>query len=166
MITISRNISETSTPDKFIYTTLYLYSDVSDVLIDAMSAGDFELSTLPVAVVDFILSYYGVENGLRHLVTKSVVDGDYVRAVSEVTIPHHYVCCDSKDLSVSTEISNSILDDKKLFVTYLPEAVAIQMPPNKNTYILYEENPPENIWLWDNSNAYWSRNTPIGIENA
>lgn len=166
MITISRNMPETSTSDKFIYTTLYLYSDTSDVLIDAMSASDFELSTLPAGVVDFILSYYGVENGLRHLVLKSVTNGDYVKAISEVTIPHHYICCDSKDLSVNKVISSSIVGDKKLFATSLPESVANQMPPNKNTYILYEQDPPTDIWLWDNSNAYWSKNTPIGIENA
>ena len=164
MITISRNIPETSTSDKFIYTTLYLYSDVSDVLIDAMSASDFELFTLPENVVDFILSYYGVENGLRHLVLKSVVDGDYVKAISEVTIPHHYICCDSKDLSINTEISNSILNDKKLFVTSLPVAIANQMPPNKNTYILYEQDPADNIWLWDNADAYWNTSTSIGTE--
>lgn len=165
MITIIRN-PQTTASDRFIYTTLFLYTDTTETTIDAMSVSDFDLATLPENVVDFILTYYGVENGLRHLVLKSVVDGDYVKAISEVTIPHHYVCCDSKDLSINIAISNSILNDKKLFVTSLPEAIANQMPPNKNTYILYEENPPENIWLWDNSNAYWSRNTPIGIENA
>ena len=165
MITIIRN-PQTTASDKFIYTTLFLYADTTETIIDAMSANDFELSSLTPDAVDFILTYYGVENGLRHLVLKSVVDGDYVRAVSEVTIPHHYVCCDSKDLSINIAISNSIVDDKKLFATSLPESVANQMPPNKNTYILYEQDPPTDIWLWDNSSAYWSKNTPIGLENA
>ena len=166
MITIGRNPPQTTASDKFIYTTLFLYTDTTETLIDAMSASDFELSSLPPDAVDFILSYYGVENGLRHLVLKSVVDGDYVKAISEVTIPHHYICCDSKDLSVNKAISSSIVGDKKLFATSLPESVANQMPPNKNTYILYEQDPLTDIWLWDNSNAYWSKNTPIGIENA
>lgn len=163
MITIIRN-PQTTASDKFIYTTLFLYADTTETIIDAMSANDFELSSLPPVAVDFILTYYGVENGLRHLVLKSVTDGDYVKAISEVTIPHHYVCCDSKDLQTNTDISNAVSQDKKLFVTALSASVAEQMPPNKNTYILYSPEQAQNIWLWDNANAYWNTSTPLGTE--
>ena len=164
MITISRNTPETSTSDKFIYTTLFLYSDTAENHVDAMSASDFNLSALPNVVVEFITTYYGVENGLRHLLIKSVTDGDYVGTMNSITTPHHYVCCDSKDLQTNTDISNAVSQDKKLFVTALSASVAEQMPPNKNTYILYSPEQAQNIWLWDNANAYWNTSTPIGTE--
>ena len=164
MITISRNIPETSTSDKFIYTTLFLYSDTAENYVDAISASDFNLSALPNVVVEFITTYYGVENGLRHLLIKSVTDDDYVGAMNNIMTPHHYVCCDSKDLQTNSDISNAVLQDKKLFVTALPTSVAEQMSPNKNTYILYSPEQAQNIWLWDNADAYWNTSTPIGTE--
>lgn len=138
MITISRSPVENTASDKFIYTTLFLYSDTAENYVDAMSIVDFDLQSLPIQAQDFIQTYYTVENGLRHLIIKSVTNGDYVKALLEITTPYHYVCIDSQSSLIVNSVSLAIEQTNKLFVTAATERTMLLIAGRKHTYAILE----------------------------
>ena len=92
-INISRTPVTQPTSDKFIYTTLFLYADSQERLTDTTSLQEINLSEFPASARYWIESFYGVVDGLKRLVTKSVQGRNYLK--HEEFEYCHYVCVDT-----------------------------------------------------------------------
>lgn len=165
MITISRNIPQTTASDKFIYTTLFLYSDAYESVVDGMTVSDFDLSSLPPEAQDFVTTYYSVNNGLRHLILKSVVGGDYIGAIDDSdSLQFHYLCLDVFDRPTVVEVSNHVAKKNILFVS-LDSGGTAEMLSNTNTYLIGVGLNITNAWLWDDESfVFWDDESPVGLE--
>lgn len=165
MIIINRNIPQTTASDKFIYTTLFLYADVVESVVDGMTVGDFDTNSLPPEAQDFVLTYYSVNNGLRHLIIKSVVGGDYIGAIDKSNnLQFHYLCLDVFDTPTVVEVSNYVADKNTLFVG-LDIGGTAELINNKNTYLIGVASNITNAWLWDDESfVFWDDESPVGLE--
>ena len=133
-INISRTPVTRPTSDKFIYTTLFLYADSQERLTDTTSLQEINLSEFPEAARDWIESFYGVVDGLKRLVTKSV-QGQKYTGHKEFDYCH-YVCIDTVNINICSQLSDHLEGSRNLFVT-----LSGLENQNKNTYVLIVQQP-------------------------
>ena len=133
-INISRTPVTQPTSDKFIYTTLFLYADSQERLTDTTSLQEINLSEFPEAARDWIESFYGVVDGLKRLVTKSV-QGQKYTGHKEFDYCH-YVCIDTANINMCSQLSDHLEGSRNLFVT-----LSGLENQNKNTYVLIVQQP-------------------------
>ena len=133
-INISRTPVTQPTSDKFIYTTLFLYADSQERLTDTTSLQEINLSEFPEAARDWIESFYGVVDGLKRLVTKSVQGKKYT-GHKEFDYCH-YVCIDTVNINICSQLSDHLEGSRNLFVT-----LSGLENQNKNTYVLIVQQP-------------------------
>lgn len=115
---------------------MFLYESSAEKLIDGTTAEDFINQGIPTAAQDFINSFYGVSGGLRHLITKSVVDGNYVAALDDVQSAYHYVCIDVQSGAPVDAVSQAIDGMNKLFVTATDGETISLLAGRKHTYAI------------------------------
>ena len=128
-INISRTPVTQPASDKFIYTTLFLYADSQERLTDTTSLQEVNLSEFPEAARDWIESFYGVVDGLKRLVTKSVQGQKYTNHKEFDYC--HYVCIDTANINICSQLSDHLEGSRNLFVT-----LSRLENQNKNTYVL------------------------------
>ena len=149
-INISRTPVTKPASDKFIYTTLFLYADSQERLTDTTSLQEINLSEFPASTRDWIESFYGVVDGLKRLVTKSV-QGQKYTGHKEFDYCH-YVCIDTVNINICSQLSDHLEGSRNLFVT-----LSGLENQNKNTYVLIVQ-PPQI------SKYYLSKLYPIVLE--
>lgn len=136
MITIAREPQQPTTPSTFIYSTLFLYSDLDQRSTDTQSLAEIDLDVLPPIARDFAESFYSVSGGLKRLLMKSVQNQNYT-GHSEFT-ECHYICVDSVDMDICQELSDYCEGSRNLFVT-----MSNLQTTNKNTFLLSVLSPVE-----------------------
>ena len=149
-INISRTPVTQPTSDKFIYTTLFLYADSQERLTDTTSLQEINLSEFPASARYWIESFYGVVDGLKRLVTKSV-QGQKYTGHKEFDYCH-YVCIDTVNINICSQLSDHLEGSRNLFVT-----LSGLENQNKNTYVLIVQ-PPQT------TKYYLSKLYPIVLE--
>ena len=149
-INISRTPVTQPASDKFIYTTLFLYADSQERLTDTTSLQEINLSEFPASARYWIESFYGVVDGLKRLVTKSV-QGQKYTGHKEFDYCH-YVCIDTVNINICSQLSDHLEGSRNLFVT-----LSGLENQNKNTYVLIVQ-PPQT------TKYYLSKLYPIVLE--